>query len=128
MFFPPTIEENTEPDPWGPPPEEKPVEEYLTDEYGNQYKEEYIDDESGEAKLMKRICFLADGTSTDILIDFDSDIPEDLLFSTNEEECEVSDIVGVNESEKLEEDSESQVSLTAGPSCEDKSKESAPES
>ncbi|XP_024215994.1 uncharacterized protein [Halyomorpha halys] len=129
LFFPPTIEENIEPDPWGPPPAEKLVEEYLTDDYGNQYKEEYVDDESGEAKLMKRIYFMADGTPVDILIDFDGEIPEELIPSTNEEEGEVSEIIlGQNESEKLEEDSESQVSLTAGPSCEDKSKESTIES
>ena len=126
LFFPPTIEEKPEPDPWGPPPEEKVIEEYLTDEDGNQYKEEYVEDEMGETKHMKRIYFLADGTPVDVLIDFNSEIPEDLILSANEEEEEISEtMISQIENENLEEENASQVSETIDQNFKDKTNEEA---
>lgn len=71
MFFPPTIDEEFEPDPWSAPPVvESDDGEYLVDEDGNRYTEEFVEDEKGDAKLMKRVIRLANGTKVDLLVDY----------------------------------------------------------
>lgn len=57
LFFPPfTIEEEDEPDPWGPPPPPPPP--VWIDENGNEYLEIYISNALGESRRVINVVFV----------------------------------------------------------------------
>ncbi|XP_073997952.1 uncharacterized protein isoform X2 [Rhodnius prolixus] len=77
LFFPPfTIEEEDEPDPWGPPPPPPPP--VWIDENGNEYLEIYISNALGESRRVRKLVKLYDGTEVEFG-DVEEIPPEEVL-------------------------------------------------